>query len=406
MKFFLQQAEFFFLSLLILVLPSFEAPKNFFLVFFVGVSFIRQLIDADHHTFTIWDWIFLSIVLTAFLTTLFPGMHSNEWKGFTILLTSISVGWLVSRSQFQTKSLRWFFALIILATIPPLIVGLAKYLYLHSNPDLQLHSVGHVNHSAIYLTMVLGASVGALIAIWEKITLLQRILMGLLNILFFVSLFISQSRAAVGIGALLSVLLFLILARDNKIKLAGILSVSILMMMAIFLNIGVVQKELRNEQKNDILGARDKVWNISFEALRWAPIFGIGINNWGKIKPEQIKHSVEARGKIYNEKNYLFQGHSHSIYLMALVERGIIGFSALIFLMLGWIYYLIAKFKNISKDSQGRYLWAGSFSAWLATFGIGFVNTTFHHEHGILACILLGLFVSYMTFNKKTIPGK
>ena len=66
----------------------------------------------------------------------------------------------------------------------------------------------------------------------------------------------------------------------------------------------------------------------------------------------------------------------------------------------------LVAFKSISKDTQGRYLWAGSFSAWLVTFGIGFVNTTFHHEHGILACILLGLFVSYMTFNKKTISGE
>jgi hypothetical protein len=28
-------------------------------------------------------------------------------------------------------------------------------------------------------------------------------------------------------------------------------------------------------------------------------------------------------------------------------------------------------------------------------YGIGFVNTTFHHEHAILACLFLGLYLSY-----------
>ena len=91
---------------------------------------------------------------------------------------------------------------------------------------------------------------------------------------------------------------------------------------------------------------------------------------------------------------------------MAYVEGGIVRFLALIFFMLSWLYYLIKKFQTLSRDNQGRYLWAGSFSVWVVTFGIEFVNRTFHHEHGILTSILSGLFVSYMTFNKKTVTDK
>jgi O-antigen ligase len=402
----LKKLEFSLLSLLILVLPSLEAPKNIFLVLFLIIGLINQIIIKEMHSSRPWDWIFLFLIGSAFLTTLFPGMHEAEWKGLRVFLTSTLVGWLILRSDFSPKKISWLFNFIILGVIPPLFVGLVRYLYLHDKPDLQLHSVGHVNHSAIYLTIVLGASIGLLTSIWEKNKSYLNILLALLSILFFISLIISQSRAAVGIGFVLLISLFLILSTSKKIKIGGILFAVVIMIFSILLNTGVVQKQIRNEQANDILGARDKVWNISFEAVRWAPILGIGIDNWGKIKPEDIKRSVEDRRQIYNEKNYLFQGHSHSVYLMALVERGVVGFSALIFLMIGWIYYLIVNLKNISSDSQGRYLWAGSFSSWLVTFGIGFVNTTFHHEHGILACILLGLFVSYMTFNRKTIPGE
>ena len=402
----LKKLEFSLLSLLILVLPSLEAPKNIFLVLFLIIGLINQIIIKEMHSSRPWDWIFLFLIGSAFLTTLFPGMHEAEWKGLRVFLTSTLVGWLILRSDFSPKQISWLFNFIILGVIPPLFVGLVRYLYLHDKPDLQLHSVGHVNHSAIYLTIVLGASIGLLTSIWEKNKSYLNILLALLSILFFISLIISQSRAAVGIGFVLLISIFLILSPIKKIKIGGILFSIVIMIISVLLNTGIVQKQIRNQQVNDILGARDKVWNISFEACRWAPILGIGIDNWGKIKPEDIKRSVEDRRQIYNEKNYLFQGHSHSVYLMALVERGVVGFSALIFLMIGWIYYLIVNLKNISSDSQGRYLWAGSFSSWLVTFGIGFVNTTFHHEHGILACILLGLFVSYMTFNRKTIPGE
>ena len=48
-----------------------------------------------------------------------------------------------------------------------------------------------------------------------------------------------------------------------------------------------------------------------------------------------------------------------------------------------------------TKNKESIRLWSGSLSAWVATFGIGFVNTTFHHEHAILACIFLGIYLSY-----------
>jgi len=72
--------------------------------------------------------------------------------------------------------------------------------------------------------------------------------------------------------------------------------------------------------------------------------------------------------------------------------------------MAAWMKHLFKNYASTKRTQQSTYLWAGSFSAWVATFGIGFVNTTFHHEHAILACLLFGLYLSYSSrfINKKT----
>ncbi len=50
-------------------------------------------------------------------------------------------------------------------------------------------------------------------------------------------------------------------------------------------------------------------------------------------------------------------------------------------------------YKNRKNDS-GAYICGASLSAWIVTCGVGVVNSTFHHEHGILAFLFLGLHLS------------
>ena len=176
----------------------------------------------------------------------------------------------------------------------------------------------------------------------------------------------------------------------------------LIIISSILLESGIIQKQINNQKSNNTLSYRDKVWNVSLEASRFSPLLGLGLSNWHFINLPQIKKSVEARGKTFNADNYFFPGHSHNIYLSALVERGIIGLIVTLFFMFYWLYDLIKTFKWSKKSSTSYMLWTGSFSAWFATFGIGLVNTTFHHEHGILACLFLGIYLSYTRLFLKT----
>ena len=219
--------------------------------------------------------------------------------------------------------------------------------------------------------------------------------LGILSLIFFVSLIIGQSRGAFGAGILLSLLVIYFLGKNTKIRTVGVISIISIVILSTVLQTGVVEKQIANQKANDVLSSRDKVWNVSLEASRFHPLFGIGLSNWHFITIEQLRASVDSRGEKFNPHNYWFPGHSHNLYLSALVERGYVGLLVTILFMLFWMKHLIGTFNWAKKTTQTSYLWAGSLSAWFATYGIGFVNTTFHHEHAILACLFLGLYLSY-----------
>ena len=400
----LKKLEIILLSLMIISLPSLEAPKNIFLTFYVLVALLRQLSSPQRPSWNGWDSIFLLILGTAFMSTIFAGMpHNEEWKGFKVLVTMISTGWLVSRSQYDQKELALLFKVTVLGAIPPLAWGLWELYVTHTKTALQIHSVGHVNHSAIYLVMIFGAALGWLYSYASSSNILKRSLLATLSILFFISLIVGQSRGALGVGAILAIFISLSHGKTWRIKFLGIATTMIIISTSVLLNAGVVQKEIANEKNNDILSSRDKVWNVSLEASRFHPLLGLGMSNWHFITLEQLKASVQKRHETFDPNNYyLSVGHSHNLYLTALVDRGIVGLGATLVFMFAWLRQLIKTFKLTKLSNQAAYLWAGSFSAWVATFGIGFVNTTFHHEHGILACLLLGLYLSYTRSQERT----
>jgi O-antigen ligase len=413
MKKTLVQIDLTLLALLIISLPSLEAPKNIFLVSYLVMRIINEVLDWEKRRikWTNWDNIFLTIVISAFLSTLFAGMpHLEEWKGYMVLLTAILTGWLLSRAIYSQENYQGLFKLIVLGAIPPLLWGLYQYFILHTKKSLELHSVGHVNHSAIYLVMIFGASLGWFLSYFYsdkfkiKVSRLYLGVLGILSIIFFISLIISQSRGAYGVGIILGLLICNYVPKSKIIKLIGNVSLVLIILLSIIFKTGVIEKQITNQVNNNVLSFRDKVWNVSLEASRFSPMLGIGLSNWHFITIDQIKKSLEDRGIEFDVNNYCFPGHSHNLYLSALVERGILGLIVTLIFMVSWFRHLMKTYYLAAKSQEFSRLWSGSLSAWVATFGIGFVNTTFHHEHAILACLFLGIYLSYTRqyFTKKT----
>ncbi|QDC47500.1 O-antigen ligase family protein [Candidatus Methylopumilus universalis] len=393
--------ELFLISLMILSLPSLEAPKNIFLIFFVLTALFRHFHSYPLKIWRNWDWIFVSIIVSGFLSTIFAGIQNgDEWKGFRVLLTFICVGWLLSRADYTKKQIGWIFLLLIVGTLPPLIFGLWEVFFLHSKDSLQLHSVGHVNHSAIYLSIIFGASIGWSLALWSSASNFQKKLLFIMPIFFYLSIIISESRAAFLVATLIAFIILFLIKNKKIILITAISFLALLVTMSIF-NAPILIKQSKYIASHDILSGRVAIWNTTIEAARFNPLLGIGIDNRANVTKADVKKSIESREETFEENKYNFSfKHAHSFYLTQIAERGVIGSFVTLTFILFWLKELIYSRRSLENSPQDLYLWCGSFSAWLATFGIGFVNTTFHHEHGILACLFLGLHLAYLRKNK------
>jgi O-antigen ligase len=124
------------------------------------------------------------------------------------------------------------------------------------------------------------------------------------------------------------------------------------------MNAAIIQKQIANQNANNTLSDRDRVWNVSFEAARFYPVFGVGNGNWNRITLDDLKKSRLKRDVPFDEKNYSIQyGHSHSLYFTSLVERGVVGFIVLIGFMGSWLRTLIKSYHKLKSSTQGSYIW-------------------------------------------------
>ena len=387
-----------FLSLFLAFLPALEAPKNIFLAGYLITALYRQS-QLPPSKWGIWDCVFLSLIASSLLSALFPFITTgSEWKGFAGMLLWITFGWTLFRADYHFEEKKYLFIFATLMTLPPLLWGLTQLLILFTKDSLQLHSVGHVNHSAIYLCMMAGAGLSLLIGQLHSAKNKYVLITSLIFLFLLSSLIITQSRGAFGILFLLVFVLLLLGKLPIKIKTIFVVLLSIFLINIVFIMpVSVIKKQITNQDNHNVLAYRDKVWQASFEVARLNPIFGIGGGNWKKINTDQIKSSVESRGETFNAEDFALQwGHPHNIYLSNLVDRGILGFITFLSFMSIWLIILIKSYKKFNQDSKAMLFIMGSFSAWTTIFGIGFVNTTFHHENALLALFFLSLHLNYL----------
>lgn len=389
-----------FLSLFLAFLPSFEAPKNIFLAGYLITALYHQF-QHSSSKWGIWDWVFLSLITSSFLSALFPLIATgSEWKSCKGMLLWIIFGWTLYRSEYNEREKKYLFVFAIFMTIPPLIFGLVQYLVLHTNDSFQLHSVGHVNHSAIYLSMISGGVSSLLHSQPQSAQKKYFFIKIFFLLLFLFSVVLSQSRGAFGITILVLILMGFLSKSDNKGKMVFFVLLGIFLVGVIFIKPAqVIEKQISSQQAgNSLLAGREIAWETAFEIARLNPLLGIGGGNWNQITIDQIKSLVELRGKIFDKDNFSALGfhHPHNIYLSNLVDRGILGLITFLSFTFIWLITLIKSYKKFNQDSKAMLFIMGSFSAWVTIFGIGLVNTTFHHENALLALFFLGLHLNYL----------
>lgn len=102
---------------------------------------------------------------------------------------------------------------------------------------------------------------------------------------------------------------------------------------------------LEKNNKNTSLGARFDMWENALIAIKEAPIFGHGSDGYDEFRHKQVKSKQMA-------KTTLNFGSLHNQYLESWVKRGLVGFIALILIILTPIFFFIKNLNTHNLETK------------------------------------------------------
>jgi O-antigen ligase len=391
-----------FLILFLFFLPLIEAPKNFaLLAFFIStvVLFIKNKQNLFKWGFV--DTIFLIwLVLLAIIGVNTEVNYNLSGTGSLHIVAMIFLGWGVSRINFNKIQTIYLLISIIFATILGVIYSYMSGCY-YGNQCIELNSVGHINHTAIYLLLTYTILLSFIISSINKLTISKKILLITLLSLLALVIVDTNSRAAVGMMIFITILFFifsLFWYRNNHIYRYLLVFVILISSITYYVNPPIINKFINGTGLLEEGTPRDKIRNLSLYSFIDKPLFGVGFKNFSTIKVDDIKDSVLKYNDHFDKNDYTNDhGHAHNLYYNYLVSGGFVVF---IVMIIFWSYLVYIIYQLIKlKNSHSSWLALSALGIVIVNLGIGFVNTTFHHEHGMLSMVFLALLISKYRFN-------
>ena len=387
------------LLFLMFFLPSFEALKNISALLFVLSWFYVAKRNNDWGgKWKIIDTILLLWILGDIIISVNAVIsHQLPGDNFRDVLRFLLVGWALSRTNFSNARNTQLVIVALVSVIASLV-----YSYISGNGELkELYSVGHINHTAIYLVISYSISLTFLLFNFNKLNSFQKIILILTTIIFFLTTIDTNSRAAFGALIVISVsnlTYFIIIARKLYLTLGvfalfGLIGIFFITnppnaLERIFYIFGPGQKLERENILKD--NTRHKINQLSYYAFRANPILGIGFGNFSQIQIIDIKEEVIKNKGVFESNNFLRSAHTHNVYFNYLVSGGLLIFSIFTWFWL-YIFWIIYKLRKIIEN---HWIVPCSASVAFINLAIGFFNTTLHHEHAILSMFVFGLLIS------------
>ena len=369
-----RRAELGALVALCFFLPLYEAPKGIAWLVYVVVWIANRFHERDFGgRWDGWDTLIAAWLASGFVVAPFAALHGNEWRAPLDIVRYGAVFWMVKRTRFDEREVRIVLGTLLASTLVGLAMGYEK-IWAGKTAALSLNSVGHVNHSAIYLAIILGICVAWLF------TGERRVLATAASVLVLVSVVVTASRGAVGVALVTIVLLAVAFWRRSRVP--ALVALGVVLVCVLFALAGgteVFEKHEALVKANNPLAYRQEVWQFAWTAWLQHPWFGAGMDNFGLV----VDSSHRA---LYP--------HGHSLYLNTLAERGVVGALALFAVLAAWAVTLWRRFPPAAAPALDWVLWGGAATALFVSAAVGAVNTTLHHEHGLLAVLLLGLWLA------------
>lgn len=246
---------------------------------------------------------------------------------------------------------------------------------------------------AIYLCL-LTVFWGVAAALAHKLSL--RAGGGFLFLAFLVLTVQTDSRNAVfaiGISFFALALALLILRQKNRgFLVLGVLGVSLL--MGAYFKPYVIKKQVHEQARSGHLIDLERLmlWSSAIKVGQERLLFGYGVGNFREANsPANLRRIAEESGHSYRDDQHHFTDHAHNLTLNWLVERGGVAIAIFYF----WFTYLIKVSWKALQNARSFLFWPiSTMLIVVASYLCGLGNTSWHHEHGLLAALFIGLGVS------------
>ena len=384
------------LAILLFCLPLFEAPKNIFGGVLLVTFLILGVVRRNFGRAPPFEWAVWVLILVSFL-----GPLTSEYRGQVEVLDSAK-HWLligltaIVAARLGYSPLQW--RVLVAAALLGGIAAVAESFWiwsLNGKTYPEFRSVGHVNHSALYMVGVLAAGLAAL-----RDTRRWMQVLGVLGIVAsFVYFVPSRSIVSLGAGLVVSAVGLALLLRQSFSRAAilgaiGAVAVAFGALMALP-QAAPFRAEVTARFDGNLLSHRDSILFMALEVYDRQPLFGTGVRSFNvATDPEVVRAELEAEGRDFDAEAgrfYFSPGHGHNLWTTLLVERGIVGVLAVTaYLALGlWAFARLHGSTAGDPDRQAAARLGLLVMLYLAVAGLG--NTTMIVEHGMAAMLLVGI---------------
>jgi len=395
------------------VLPILEAPKNLALALFILTRFARAIAERrfGFQRPEPVELAVLGLIAAAAASTLVNWPFANGDKGLKDVL-SYSIVFLIVYREPYTHAQKYLLAVTAAAGVAVgLIWGVVEIMQ-GKRSFLELHSVGVVTHSSIYVGVVLVMAVGMALFAHDDPSAGdkgRRIHAGrywwAVAALLMLGLFAMASRGGI-LAAGIALLLALSLLKRRDLWIAvSLLVVLCAATVSILPNVFhqgrivsrvtsmVFQRELYESDS-----IRISIWRVGIAQVTQGNtlLFGVGPRNFSGIELGKLRFD-EPLNLPGNKLT-----HAHNMFLNKLVEEGIFG---LIAMLAFFIFPARALFLDWRADRWKNWLWLSGMGALVVPIVSGSFGTPWYNEHALLAMIILALYLSSRNPENIVAPG-
>lgn len=393
-SFSLPAAEKWSLLALVAFLPAVEAPKNLAIVLYLLFWLLNRLRSKEWGgTWSLWETLVALVVAGAYASAVcgaFIPKHGAAAANDVLCYGLVFLA--LRRSRLEPGFVAQLFAVALVSTLLTLVYGYWGWLIAKTNQTLGLNSVGHVNHSALYMAIVFAAALSWTVNMAGSTR--QRIGLSLATLVLWISLLLTSARGAL-IPAIVFVFIWLAVwaLQRGMAWWKPVLPIFLLFGVGILLAPGILEKTKQGVESGQIGSFRPALAKTALLAAREYPVFGIGITNFEKVSPELAASWQSVHGQMFPAEDLYFASHAHNLYANTLAERGVLGFLPMLVLLAALGVALVRRRPAGDSAAFSQALWGGALGAWLILVVGGLFNTTLHHENAMLGMILMGIWL-------------